>query len=294
MRPELSFENALLRRVGADFFRGLPRTPGVYTFLGESGTILYVGKAKDLRARLQSYKRATAESVSRKVQRLLRQAHAVRIEECASEAAALLRENELLRRYRPFYNVVNKSPEGYCFLALRVRPHGVELRFTSRPAGHPDFKPYEVYGSFKARRLARAAYGSLLRLLWLVPPNAVTRESLARFERPARFLRFRRGRDDTVVLSEAWLARVRAYLRGTRGGLTEALAIALLENLEIPPFHYPTIERDLKTLRVFFELSLRKNRRLARQHGLGRTVIAQDEIDDLLVHELVRVGKVQG
>src|SRR4051812_14069787 len=67
----LPYENPLNRRLGKEFFSAIPRTPGVYTMLGPEASILYIGKAKDLRARLMSYRRAHPDVVSRKVIRLV-------------------------------------------------------------------------------------------------------------------------------------------------------------------------------------------------------------------------------
>src|SRR4051794_37139240 len=106
----IPYGNPLLQRKGPEFFAGIPRTPGVYLMLGVEGSILYVGKAKDLRARLNSYKRAKPDQVSRKVIRMLNLVRDIRWEECPTEVAALLRENHLLRELCPPFNVVNTRP----------------------------------------------------------------------------------------------------------------------------------------------------------------------------------------
>jgi hypothetical protein len=51
-------ENPLVERLGNDLFNDLPRTPGIYKMYGSADRLLYVGKAKDLRSRLQTYRRA--------------------------------------------------------------------------------------------------------------------------------------------------------------------------------------------------------------------------------------------
>src|SRR4051812_25557289 len=106
----LPYQNPLTARVGREFFAALPRTPGVYVMYGLSNHVIYVGKAKNLRARLASYRRARPHQVSRKVIRLIHVIDEIRYETCESEAHALLRENELLRLHRPLFNVVNTRP----------------------------------------------------------------------------------------------------------------------------------------------------------------------------------------
>src|SRR5437016_2474059 len=112
------YANPLLSRLGPDFFRNLPRSPGVYLMRGARGEILYVGKAKDLRARLASYRAARPGTASRKVLRMIQLAHAVEIRPCASETAAFLAENALLRGERPLFNVVNTRPDTYFFILV--------------------------------------------------------------------------------------------------------------------------------------------------------------------------------
>jgi excinuclease ABC subunit C len=104
-----------------------PRNPGVYGMVDESGDLIYVGKAKSLRVRLLSYFRP--RSRARKATRILGQTVTLVWEPCPSEFAALLRELELIRRWRPRWNVegqplrrqaafvcVGRGPAPYVFL----------------------------------------------------------------------------------------------------------------------------------------------------------------------------------
>jgi len=80
-----------------------PAKPGVYGMLDAAGELIYLGKAKQLRDRLLSYFRS--KSRPPKAGRILRHARAIVWEICAHEFAALLREQELIRRWRPRWNV---------------------------------------------------------------------------------------------------------------------------------------------------------------------------------------------
>jgi excinuclease ABC subunit C len=107
-----------------------PRQPGVYGLLDCHEQLIYVGKAKSLRARLLSYFRR--RSRPRKAGRLIAQARGLVWEVCPNEFVSLLRERELIRRWRPRCNVqgqplrrrqaficVGRAPAPYVFLASR-------------------------------------------------------------------------------------------------------------------------------------------------------------------------------
>jgi excinuclease ABC subunit C len=107
-----------------------PRLPGVYGMLNESGELIYVGKAKYLRSRLLSYFRHKSRDA--KAGRIVRDARVVIWEPAHGEFAALLRELELIRRWRPRFNVqgqpnrrrrtyicVGRDPAPYVFLSPR-------------------------------------------------------------------------------------------------------------------------------------------------------------------------------
>src|SRR5437016_7983464 len=77
--------NPLVERLGAEFFRRAPASPGVYLMSGEGERLLYVGKAKNLRQRLNSYRHVQPERASRKLVRLIHEVRAVVWEVCACQ-----------------------------------------------------------------------------------------------------------------------------------------------------------------------------------------------------------------
>jgi predicted GIY-YIG superfamily endonuclease len=99
-------------KFGADFIARAPRAPGVYRYLGASGEVLYVGKAKDLRRRFRDYRSATNKKIHRKRRALVRAATSLCYEELPTEEDALLREAELIRELRPAYNVEGAYTSG--------------------------------------------------------------------------------------------------------------------------------------------------------------------------------------
>jgi DNA polymerase III subunit epsilon len=94
---------------------GLPRSPGVYLFRDRGGRVLYVGKAKDLRARVRSYFSGDGRA---KIADLLRELASIDHVRCASELEAGVREVRLIQRHRPRYNRRGRNPERYCYLKL--------------------------------------------------------------------------------------------------------------------------------------------------------------------------------
>jgi excinuclease ABC subunit C len=110
-----------------------PKSPGVYGMLDADEQLLYVGKAKNLRTRLQSYFRRKGRPP--KAGRMIAQARRIVWEVAPSEFASLLRELELIRRWRPRWNVqgqplrrrltficLGRAPAAYLFLSRKVIP----------------------------------------------------------------------------------------------------------------------------------------------------------------------------
>src|SRR5881394_1269000 len=86
----------LVERLGEEFFHALPTGPGVYLMCGEHEGVLYVGKARNLRKRLSSYRVANPERFPRRIIRLLNQVRRIELDVCPSEDAARHREEELI------------------------------------------------------------------------------------------------------------------------------------------------------------------------------------------------------
>lgn len=98
----------LVERFGVEFFRELPERPGVYFFCGAEHGVLYVGKAKNLRKRLASYRVANPERLPRRLIRLLNQTKRIEFDICASEMHASFREEELICALMPKFNRAGK------------------------------------------------------------------------------------------------------------------------------------------------------------------------------------------
>jgi len=97
----------------------IPQAPGVYLFKSKRGEVLYVGKAKDLRARLSTYVREPY--LSPKLEHLLRNTESVEYFLTDTEKAALLLEANLIKKYRPKYNVLLKDDKNYPLLRIPIK-----------------------------------------------------------------------------------------------------------------------------------------------------------------------------
>jgi predicted GIY-YIG superfamily endonuclease len=98
----------LVERLGEDFFRTLPTRPGVYLMCGAEEGVLYVGKARNLRKRLSSYRVANPERFARRTIRLLQRVRRIEWDECATEEAARCREELLICVLAPKFNAAGK------------------------------------------------------------------------------------------------------------------------------------------------------------------------------------------
>lgn len=127
----------LEERFGEEFFRAIPERPGVYFLCGES-SVLYVGKAVNLRRRLGNYRAAHPERHSRKIFRLLFQVTRIYWDECADDTAASERERQLLLVLQPKFNTAGVYPKPRALLGpVLAPPTATPPAF---PTAHPDAK----------------------------------------------------------------------------------------------------------------------------------------------------------
>lgn len=99
--------------------RGLPDEPGAYLFLDGRGTVIYVGKAKSLRARVRSYF-GSGPDVSAKVRQTVSATHDIDFLVTRTEMEALLLEYNLIKEHRPRYNVVYRDDKKYPYVKITL------------------------------------------------------------------------------------------------------------------------------------------------------------------------------
>jgi predicted GIY-YIG superfamily endonuclease len=149
----------LVDQLGLEFFRNAPESAGVYLMRDASDSVLYVGKAKNLRKRLASYRVANPDRLKQRHLRLLRAVVRIEVRECADEMAALARESELLRELRPRFNRAGTWPGTPRFFGWRLSDSSLDLKITTtREEG------WSFHGPVGAGALFLRS--SLARLLW--------------------------------------------------------------------------------------------------------------------------------
>ena len=112
--PNLDAGVAAIRNV----WKTLPTNPGVYRMLDARGNVLYVGKAKALKNRVNNY--TAVDRLPNRLRRMVAQTREMTIITTNSEAEALLLEAQLIKRYRPAFNVLLRDDKSLPFILLRT------------------------------------------------------------------------------------------------------------------------------------------------------------------------------
>ena len=124
----------------------LPHSPGVYRFLDSSGTVIYVGKAKDLHRRVSQYFRPP-ESLDRKTRVMVGKIADMMFAVVDSEQDALLLENNLIKKLQPRYNILLKDSKTYPWICIRKEPFPrVQLTRRMTKGSGKYFGPYSNAG----------------------------------------------------------------------------------------------------------------------------------------------------
>jgi len=131
------------------FVESLPGRPGVYRMLDGEGQILYVGKARNLKARVSSYFQPS--NVQPKVQALIAKTVNMEVTITNSETEALLLEYNLIKKHRPRFNVVLRDDKSFPYLHLETNHEFPRLNFYRGSRKEPGkyFGPYPSAGAVR-------------------------------------------------------------------------------------------------------------------------------------------------
>ena len=158
-----------------DYLRGivmnLPTSPGIYQYLNAEGTIIYVGKAKNLKRRVYSY--FSKDHHSAKTRILVSKIADIRYIVVNTEEDALLLENNLIKKYKPRYNVLLKDDKSYPSICVSNEyfPRVFKTRKIVRD-GSTYFGPYTHFPSMQAMlELIKKLYPLRTCHLALTPEN---------------------------------------------------------------------------------------------------------------------------
>ena len=269
--PLLPFD----RKFGEGFLAQVGTGPGVYRYADAEGVVIYVGKAKNLRRRLSNYRNAGRKKTHRKMRRIVKAASSLSYEEVATEEAALLAENALIRELKPRLNVEGAFSFLYPAIGVVTAEKHVLLCFTTQPEEYAAHG-LQWFGSFRSRLRARLAFDALVDLLGLVGhPEKRAALPVQVSPRGSRFVGVRQLPAD---LRES-LPR---FLAGGEAAFLGELARALLDR--------PRARRDagdvqekLVLLKHFFERDAVRLRDALEKSGATGTFVSRTERDSLFI-----------
>ncbi len=235
-QPDLDTGIAAIREV----LKTLPSRPGVYRMQDARGDVLYVGKARTLKNRVTNYTQVAR--LPKRLQRMVAQTRSMTIVTTRTEAEALLLEAQLIKRFRPPYNVLLRDDKSFPFILLREDhefPRVQKHRGARRIKG-------EYYGPF-------ASAGSVTRTL-----NALQKLFLLRscsdsfFEnrnRPCLLYQIKRcsapcvGRISQDDYGEL-VAEAKEFLAGKSTGVQARLSKLMAEAAERQDYELAAVYRD--------------------------------------------------
>lgn len=129
------------------FLETLTPRPGVYRMIGESGEVLYVGKARNLKRRVGSY---FSRALNRRILSMVSQIRAIEVTVTHTEAEALILENTLIKSHRPKYNILLRDDKSYPYIFLSAgRFPRLTYHRGSKKAKGRYFGPYPNAGSMR-------------------------------------------------------------------------------------------------------------------------------------------------
>ena len=225
-KPDLEAGVAAIRNV----LKTLPSSPGVYRMQDARGDVLYVGKARALKNRVTNY--TQPGRLSKRLQRMIAQTRSMTIVTTQSNAEALLLEAQLIKRFRPPYNVLLRDDKSFPFILLRA-DHAfprVQLHRGARRIKGDYFGPFAGAGS------VRKTLNALQKLFLL---RSCTDSYFANRDRPCLLYQIRRcsapcadriskaDYDELVADAKAFLTGKSTQVQAKLGSAMQAAADAM-------------------------------------------------------------------
>ncbi len=235
-RPDLEAGVAAIRNV----LKTLPAKPGVYRMHDARGDVLYVGKAKALRNRVTNY--TQVDRLPRRLQRMVAQTRSMTIVTTNSEAEALLLEAQLIKRYRPAYNVLLRDDKSFPFILLRA-DHGFPRLQKHRGARRVKGN---YYGPFASAGSVNTTINALQKLFLL---RSCTDSFFNNRDRPCLLYQIKRcaapcvGRIDAAAYGEL-VSDAKAFLGGKSTQVQAKLGAQMEAAAENLDFESAAIMRD--------------------------------------------------
>ncbi|MCW1403073.1 excinuclease ABC subunit UvrC [Novosphingobium sp. MW5] len=244
-RPDLEAGVAAIREVLAT----LPPRPGVYRMQDARGDVLYVGKARALKNRVANY--TQVDRLPLRLQRMVSRTRSMTIVTTNSEAEALLLEAQLIKRYRPPYNVLLRDDKSFPFILLRADhafPRITKHRGARRAAGN-------YYGPFASAGSVNTTINALQKLFLL---RSCTDSFFSRRDRPCLLYQIKRcsapcvGRIDEAGYGEL-ISEAKDFLGGKSGAVQKKIESQMQEAAESLDFERAAMLRDRLRAATFIQ-----------------------------------------
>ncbi|MBI2195757.1 MAG: excinuclease ABC subunit UvrC [Candidatus Levybacteria bacterium] len=137
----------------------MPQNFGIYIFLNHRGNTLYVGKAKNLKSRVSSYFRSSAE-LGEKTKQLVGKVKKIRIIKTQSEIESLLLEAYLIQKYKPFYNIRLSDNKSYPLIRITIKEKNPAVLLSRKE----DDKKSIYFGRYPSSSSARSVLRTVRRI----------------------------------------------------------------------------------------------------------------------------------
>lgn len=229
----------------------LPTAPGVYRMCDTNERVIYVGKAADLKKRVQSY--FNSSDKGSKTRALVRQIVTIEVSVTRSETEALLLESQLIKALRPRYNVLMRDDKSYPYLYLELK-HAYPRLSLARTKKNPQTKGY--FGPYPSVTAVREALNTIQKVFQL--RNCRDSDFSSR-TRPCLQYQIGRCRAPCVgfISKEVYKASVHdavRFLEGKSQALLKALTLRMEEAVSVMAFEEAATLRDqIKHLRLIQE-----------------------------------------
>jgi excinuclease ABC subunit C len=236
-QPDLEKGVAAIREV----LRTLPVRPGVYRMQDARGDVLYVGKARALKNRVTNYTQVA--KLPKRLQRMVAQTRSMTIVTTRTEAEALLLEAQLIKRFRPAYNVLLRDDKSFPFIMLR-EDH--EFPRIQKHRGARRVKKAHYYGPFASAGSVTRTLNALQKLFLL---RSCSDSFFANRSRPCLLYQIKRcsapcvgrisERDYGELVDDA-----KAFLAGKSTNVQSRLSKSMAQAAERQDFELAAVYRD--------------------------------------------------
>ena len=135
----------------------LSNSSGIYKLLDKSGDVIYIGKAKNLKSRVSQY--FTQSNQNNKILTLQKKIYDFSVIVTKTETQALLLENDLIKQYKPKYNVLLKDAKSYPYIYISNDKHPRLGLYRGKKN-----KSYEYFGPYTSAHIARDALATLKKI----------------------------------------------------------------------------------------------------------------------------------